>query len=824
MADLNNLPGIYVNKEDGNLQILDAIPGNVTLIIGTSPDGPTDSLYLVSDTKTAELMFDPDGTKEGTLLKGMHEALSAGAPYIALYRMGAKKAVVDFLNGHKITINRVKTNIESQISIYYKADIGNANHDELIRLYYDGNLIYDNLANLNVAGMVSIEGVKSSNSFEDICGTISLAYDYTAAVGADASATLIATVPDETLLIGTTLYFTDENSTARALTVGTYQNIDSSTTEILTLLDSTGADFPIVDLGNANATFVAKAYAQNAALTEHVSIQLSQINTKAFTSATALTAYGVTAATKFVTKATGDNDVIPSGSLIAITGATGSGDNAQYIVDYSYIAESAETGIVIGDKVIVLKEKVGSTSWTGFAAPDTSVGVSILVRAINSSNGTSLTFQEKYEELQRAYSRLETAKVDMVLPQDVYIDAPGVFDNDGNNCIDETYRTPFDANRFGTDYLGALYFEEYNGEQYCFWSRKGDKVQGSNKFASRIPSAYELGLQGTQAKALVTGKYKISTIVNLDENTEITSQPDITFGEANFGYQLAEYLHNLSTNDNEAYGSIAVVPPKSTSKADVYNWLGDFPVYDAAGTIIKNGKGILGYKLSSGSVGRIKGIFLTSNGLLNGSSVLDTRNNKVDIGRYIDVVSTPLIYSSTFENKNVVISGANVNGGFMIGLDAKTPTTNKQIPASFSILLDSLNNKSYDKLTQGRYVAFSKTAAGSPKIVDGVTFALLTSDWTRRSNCRIASAVIESTRLIADPYIGSMVDSRLRGALESQINEGLKALTTAGYITAGKATITATRVQEIRGEAICRLEMVTASELRRLTIYVALKK
>jgi hypothetical protein len=94
MPDTNvqyeNLAGVIVWKQDGNLVAEAPTRGPVTLIVGTAGRGVGSTAYTVADTAIAKNEF---GT-EGTLLRGMWEARKMGADDMMLYRIGATSASV----------------------------------------------------------------------------------------------------------------------------------------------------------------------------------------------------------------------------------------------------------------------------------------------------------------------------------------------------------------------------------------------------------------------------------------------------------------------------------------------------------------------------------------------------------------------------------------------------------------------------------------------------------------------------------------------------------------------------------------------------------
>lgn len=88
------LPGIFEEKQDGNLTILSSNDAPVVLIIGTAGQGDSHTLHNVVRIKDSSRAYG----KEGTLTRGMYEASLGGAQNMRLYRIGATSArlVTDF--------------------------------------------------------------------------------------------------------------------------------------------------------------------------------------------------------------------------------------------------------------------------------------------------------------------------------------------------------------------------------------------------------------------------------------------------------------------------------------------------------------------------------------------------------------------------------------------------------------------------------------------------------------------------------------------------------------------------------------------------------
>jgi len=732
LSEFKNLPGQYVVKEDGNLRIVETVPGDVTLVIGTAPEGPT-GLYLVTDTSLAEQVFDSAGSKKGTLLKGMYEALESGSRYVALFRIGATPVTVDFVNGYTIIVNDASASAGTKYKLFYSNDF---NGGEIIRVYDAsiGTILYDSVANID-NGQVLVLG---SQQFSSVDKSITIGFDFQDGSGNP-----------------------------------TWQNSPT----LVSLKDFTAANSLI---GNTE------------------------------------TAVTLVDGTKTLTVA---NNYYKAGQVLNITSVTDPTNDGSYIVEYVIDNGDNTYTAHISKKVAYSAGNVSEVAFTQFNSATDGV-VQLAVKYLAPSDGLSMTLNEKFAAYAQAYWELEAAKVDMVVPAGVHLDEPNVVDNENRYHAGQAgYIQPTG------DFLGKAYEFEHEGMLYLVF--KNSFANASDITADELPSPYQLGLDGYAAQAWLNGTLTFDTAALVATAADVTNAvDDISYSECNFAHQLASYIDGLSTNDNEASGVIGVTPPDNFSKAGVSNWLGKSPVFSSAGVIVKSGAGVLGNKFRAGSLGRLPGFFRTSNGYVDSAPVM-YRNQKIDIGRNIDIVATPLVWRSSYNgtSSGVVTPAAGIYGGTIMNFDANVPTTNKKIKADVSLAF-GLAKKYLDQLTGTNYVTFTSTNDNFIKVVDAPTAALSTSDYNRRSVCRVSSAVIDVVRSVGEPYIGSITSPAILKALEDQINNRLKELQSNEnqYILGGLAVVKQTSDQRIKGEAVVQLQIVTAGELRRLTIYLQLSK
>ena len=701
MPEFRNLPGIVFHKEDGNLIVTETVPGALTLIIGSAPDGPIGRLSLVRDVSESVRSYDPSGTKTGNLIRGLYETALSGSKYNGLFRVGGSPAVLDFLNGW--TIHQKNTDAPT-VDVNYEFNNG----DHILRIYDSetGQLLFNNLTGVDTGAV-----------------------------------TVYFTVSKQMITTGT-------------ITVGAENN-----GILMNLVDASIGTLVTLGVG------------------------------------------GFQAATNLINIAGDVTARFKAGSVVEIAGAADVDDDTDYIVSYA-IVNSGSTEVRVSHKLVGSTWTPVTAAFEGASLVDTTIVTKS--RYMTPSIGTSQTYMEKFESLAKAYWELEGAKIDMVVPMGVYVDVPNIYTNEGTLVVPSE-----------SDFLGRVYQFERNGELFFMWDTNGDGV------ANVVPTPYSVGVDGVQAAKLIAGTFLIDTILTSDANPDT----DITWNEANFGHQLAAYLHDLSTNDNEAHGMISMRGPLSYSRAGIMSWLGKEPVYNGDGIITVSGTGLLGYKYTVGSAGVAKGFFHTTTGFVNGTKALDEFNAVIDIGRYISIIGLPMLIRGGYDTSSAgyIASGAGVYAGLDMSLEANTAATNKKIKSNVALPF-VLPNKYLDLLVGARYVAFSYASDGSVKVIDAPTASLSTSDYARRLTTKIVSAVAETMRSIGEPFIGNLINGEIRNALEEQANVALQRLQELNYLIAGRAEVRATRDMEIKGEAKMRLFLKVPGELRRLIIYLSLSK
>lgn len=437
------------------------------------------------------------------------------------------------------------------------------------------------------------------------------------------------------------------------------------------------------------------------------------------------------------------------------------------------------------------------------------------------TDGILLSRMELFEKLFVAYTLLENQDLDIVVPQNAYLDDLNVRDmttaevtalNTGAPwASSSTYPTPGTA----YDSLGEVFAQEYDGEWYFWWDLDRDDI-------AEIYPAVGAATATTDAFG--------NTIGGGD------------YHEANFGYQLANFCYTQSEDNAEMIGMIGVLPPNSWSLKDVSNWIGREPTLttDSAGNSVVdtggNGTGLLGNKWMAGRIsvagtglpghiiGGIDGLagggFIgTDSGWPDGAQLKDRNDHLIDIGKYISVVGAQVVLANASNPTSYAATGASAYAGFVSTLPENSAPTNKVQPGvrlPFRVGVAKL-----DTLAGHRYVMFQAKTKGIV-VADAPTAARLDSDYQRLTTIRIVKAVIDGIRATADPFLGEGITGASLAALETAIEQVLVKLQKAGYLQRFEVNVTSTASQRVQGKADVDLLLVPAYELRQITLHVAL--
>ena len=444
------------------------------------------------------------------------------------------------------------------------------------------------------------------------------------------------------------------------------------------------------------------------------------------------------------------------------------------------------------------------------------------------TDGLNLTRMELYQKLDEAYTLLEDADLDIVVPMNVYLDDKNVMDTEAS-VVSGLLSTVsgFDQIEVGgaNDFLGKLYTEEFNGQKYFFWDLDGDGI------ADIVPTV--LGLTAPQQADLDNGDSSIAAVVAGDPADLTTAD----FHEVNFGYQLADFCYRSSHLNTEMHGVIGTLPPASFSAKDISLWVGQAPTLAVDGNgdefIVTNGKGLLGNKWVAGrkaagtvpahivdGVAKPNGGFIaTDDGWINGIQLKDDNEKLVDIGKYLDIVCAYAQMVNPARSTAYVSSGAASYSGLIATLPAQSAPTNKIV--SNLNLPFRINSTKLDALAGKRYVAFTVKPKGVV-VADAPTASRPESDYNRRSTMRIVKAALDVIRLVGEPFLGEGMSGAQIAALETAIQQALAELVKGKVLVRFEVKVTASALERVQGRCKVELVLVPAFELRQINVTVAL--
>ncbi|MCB9232784.1 MAG: phage tail sheath subtilisin-like domain-containing protein [Bacteroidia bacterium] len=135
--------------------------------------------------------------------------------------------------------------------------------------------------------------------------------------------------------------------------------------------------------------------------------------------------------------------------------------------------------------------------------------------------------------------------------------------------------------------------------------------------------------------------------------------------------------------------------------------------------------------------------------------------------------------------------------GLMASLPVQASPTNK--PLTVPGLSVNFSLPSLEKLVQNRVLTIENRSGF--RVVKGITTAT-NSAWHQITTRRIVDYAIYGVRSGCNPYIGKLNNTRVRGAMKATIDAFLTRMVEAEALVSYELDVSATRAQEIAGEAI----------------------
>ncbi len=429
-----------------------------------------------------------------------------------------------------------------------------------------------------------------------------------------------------------------------------------------------------------------------------------------------------------------------------------------------------------------------------FSAGAKNVDVIITAYKTGLSAITGYTFEEKYDDLQAAYTSLLNFPVDLVVPAGVYLDEPEA-------------RPVSHASYSGLNFAKQL-------ADFCYQSSKGEYTAH--------------GVIGMQPVLLWASRVRvINAPSGVNGNTGSLFSYTGSMTGMDWRYDtpplatVDDWINFLNTTSNQVY--------MTGRGPDAGAYSGVSYVNSKLQSYLK------GSELSSGSIDTVDGSYLADWQAKesDGTLAIDSKSNPVDAGGYISVVAAPLRtflsqsrrFAARF-NKSIVGNYINTDGaaayaGFITTLMPHHATTNKPIKSLDPARL--LGRSQVDKLIGRRFVTFM--ARNRFVVALDVTGArnagrYARSDYVLLSTVRIIHAIADMVREKCYRFIGYPSNAPLRNALKQDIQSGIDLFKEQGAIREASFQITATPEQEVLGELDVAMTVIPAIELIKVNVTI----
>jgi len=326
-----------------------------------------------------------------------------------------------------------------------------------------------------------------------------------------------------------------------------------------------------------------------------------------------------------------------------------------------------------------------------------------------------------------------------------------------------------------------------------------------------------------------------------DGSTLASAPEGLSFKEVNFAHLVASYCYENSTDYSFVHGLVPCKLPGGTSPRVIRSYFGKAPTYSLdveSGTYYiasseDNGMGLLGHKFVGGHSdfnGGLKhgGFFATADKSIDylspGNLLYDTNGKKIDLGKFISVVSIFGAIADTINPRRPSYLGnaAAMVAGSFINTPAPDSLINVRLPA---LAINYRTEAKVLDMGSGLGLVMGRDDNGSAIIVDSPTFASPTSDYTRLTSIRIVSKIAKELRDAARPFIGKGLSAPKRNALEASLSEVFKA-NLAGEpvqtITRGTFTIEQSAADRVVGKMTVKVSITPVFELRQIVFSVNL--
>ena len=768
-----NLPGVVANFNDGNLAPEIPASGSVTVIIGTGSSGPSGRLATASGAGGSARLFG-----SGSLARGAIEAFQGGAESVSGFRILATAGRIDGIgNGISITTTGKGSDALDSLELLF---------DGTVLKVYDsatGTLVFasDGSADL---GIVEATGATSGTTLRISAEVASHGGLTDNTVAYDEEDAALANVP--------TLDFGAGFNAARIVADDTYIQIQ----------DAAGAVFQIDVVSAAGQKVVLTAKPANLAEADVTAVIRSK--TTAVSVATAI-------ANRLGTAATRDISVLD-------------GSDTNGLTHQEVTADSGKLNTAAAE---VEPSKMNT-----------------------------------FEGLIDAALALEGADVDYAVLVDGFLDDPHIKDagetiltadaasavTDAGDPLDQIVLTASAAVELDAAGKGAAWIVITQARGAAFGTNhdtdelvRTARILNHNPAGTRLFLDRELSMSIGADGALTAGQAPTCKIVKdgplfyLREEeagkfwypTAVDPDGKIHH-EINFGYRLARFCEEKTSNESFCLGVIGMNPPVSHySPAAIAGWYGKSPDLDSdTGLPTSTGTGLLGQKILAGTSAFTAGFYATANGSMDDDSVLlDANDEKIDMGKFLSIVASNVLLTNLADADGLgyICSGASLYAGLVSSLPPWSAATGKAFDAGISVPT-RLAKRRQNALAGLGYVIFDQPRGSNLTVVDAPSAAMSASDFTRNMTTRIVGEAIGRIRAVARPFLGEPLSAPRKVALDTSIGSALGALQadSDAALESFSYSLTQTPREAVTGVANLTLSLKVIGELRRIVVTVSL--
>lgn len=251
------------------------------------------------------------------------------------------------------------------------------------------------------------------------------------------------------------------------------------------------------------------------------------------------------------------------------------------------------------------------------------------------------------------------------------------------------------------------------------------------------------------------------------------------YHEVSFTHLVGMWAYT-KTKEEGFYPNIIIgtIGPKAYTRRFISRWVGQAPIYDANGTIITNGKGLLGDRWMVGTTDYAGGFYATDTGYPDGTVLTDSAQYPIDLGKYLSVVVAQVVMKGS---DTTLFSGSATYGGVISKLIVGDGTTNNAVAGVYDAI--SLESSQEKALNKAGYVFF-KTRSNGLTVFNGVLATRNSSDFQFVGTSVVLNQITTELGEVSDSYLGKGIDGVLLTGMHTAIDSRFKLMQSNGYFKA----------------------------------------